>query len=130
MTQTIQDTIDKARLAGRRPNTRWRSRRRRSNERSARKIRQETPPYWQLHTEGGPGPFTDPHHIPGRRLWAIHRIKEGFSLLVNGRPRDAPTVVDLDRDVVSLKEVSVHRNSSGTTRSMSERSHGLTTMRP
>lgn len=102
MTQAIQDTIDKFR-ASRHPNTRWRSRRRRSNEMSARKIRQETPPYWQLHTEGGPGTDMDPHHAPGRRLWAIHRIKMGFTLMVNGRPRDLPAVIDLDRDTVTLK---------------------------
>ena len=93
---------------------RWRSSRRRSNEKSAGKIRRDTPPYWQIHTDGGPAPTQYP---ADQSLWIIHRVKEGYEVLVNGRPSSLPHTVNLRRDVVTLKETRTHRNSSGTTRS-------------
>lgn len=66
------------------PNRRWRSARRRSNEKSATQIRRETPPFWRTKT----GTVAMPEHET-----LITRVEQGWEVVVNGKPVTLPIVV-------------------------------------
>jgi hypothetical protein len=78
---------------------RWRSNRRRSNEKSAAAIRRETPPFWQCHTDGGP---VDEHG-----LYVIQRVKDGYEVIVNGKPTPLPRTIRIGHDDVTLRDTGV-----------------------
>lgn len=104
MSETCEDTQMTAQR------TRWRSRRRRSNEKSAAQIRRETPSFWQLHTDGGPL-----DHDP--LLWVIQRVRDGYQVLINGKTAVLPRTVRLNLDRITVMDTLVRANHSGTTRS-------------